>query len=152
MKQTILRISQKDYKNKLNINKIICIAIAVVTVALNVLFCILHKDDNHQTMLILNIVIDIVGCWAMVVVVSFFIVPYSQKLKLYNSKKTLCRGIVTDISSETQNVQGFDCYAVKVGVEQSRILFLPSASIILQIDQQYCFSVVSNIIIEVEYE
>lgn len=87
MKQTILRISQKDYKNKLNINKIICIAIAVVTVALNVLFCILHNDDNHQTMLILNIVIDIVGCWAMVVVVSFFIVPYSQKLKLYNSKK-----------------------------------------------------------------
>ena len=89
MKQTILCISQKDYKNKLNINKIICIAIAVVTIALNVLFCILRNDENHQTMLILNIVVDIVGCWALVVVVSFFIAPYSQKLKLYNSKKTL---------------------------------------------------------------
>ena len=103
-------------------------------------------------MLLLNIVVDIVGCWALVVVVSFFIAPYSQKLKLYNSKKTLCRGIVTDISSETQNVRGFDCYAVKVGVEQSRILFLPLDGIVLQIDQQYCFSVVSNIIVEVEYE
>ena len=85
MKQTILCISQKDYKNKLNINKIICIAIAVVTIALNVLFCILRNDENHQTMLILNIVVDIVGCWALVVVVSFFIASFKAIFSTHNS-------------------------------------------------------------------
>ncbi len=152
MKQTILKIDEKIYSKQLNTRKAICITVAIVTVLLNVLFCFLRNDDNHKLMLALNIVIDILVAWFVYAFLSFAVLPQSRLLKLYKSKRLLCRGVVTEISQEIQRVQQFDCYQVVIGVENPRVFFLPNNCIVLEVGKECQFATASNIIVEVEYE
>ncbi len=153
MQQTILGVDQNVYRKKIKNRTIICIAVAIVMVAFNVLFCLLRNDDNHKTMLALNIVFDILIGWFLIAFVSFAILPQKRTLKIFKRKRTVCKGEVVEISTDTQRVQGFDCYSVSVGVESKRTLFLPNTNEFhLEVGKVAQFFVVSNIIVEVCYE
>lgn len=152
MKQTILNIDKNIFVKRLNFYKFICVTLIFAMISLNVLFCILRNADNHMAMLILNIAVDIIIGWSVVVILSFWVIPQSKIIKLFESKKGKIKGKVISVSDDAVRVREMDCKKVEIECDDRRMIFLPENTISLIQGREYVIGIVSNIIVEVEYE
>ena len=82
MKQTILGMPPALYRQKLRQRSFLCIAVATGTLALNILFTALRTDSNHNLMLFLNIVADILAGLFLLPFISLRILPQKRLLQL----------------------------------------------------------------------
>lgn len=149
MMQTILGTDQQKYSKALKSKKILCIVVAVIAVVLNVVFCLLRNDDNHTTMLILNVAVDLFCAWFVIFFCTFVLPTQSKQLSLYSGVQQSYKGVVTNISTDTQRTFGLDCLSVAIG-DDNRTFFLPdNGHMILEVGKQYVLQVCSNVIVEV---
>lgn len=145
MKQTILGMPPALYRQKLRQRSFLCIAVATGTLALNILFTALRTDSNHNLMLFLNIVADILAGLFLLPFISLRILPQKRLLQLTQQVSETLRITIAEISPLPQRYMDMDCYPVS---GDRRTLFLPVNTLVLTEQNTYTLSVVSNIIVE----
>ena len=145
MKQTILGMPPALYRQKLRQRSFLCIAVATGTLALNILFTALRTDSNHNLMLFLNIVADILAGLFLLPFISLRILPQKRLLRLTQQVSETLRITIAEISPLPQRYMDLDCYPVS---GDSRTLFLPANTLVLKERNTYTLSLVSNIIVE----
>lgn len=145
MKQTILGMPPALYRQKLRQRSFLCIAVATGTLALNILFTALRTDSNHNLMLFLNIVADILAGLFLLPFISLRILPQKRLLRLTQQVSETLRITIAEISPLPQRYMDLDCYPVS---GDRRTLFLPVNTLVLTEQNTYTLSVVSNIIVE----
>ena len=145
MKQTILGMSPALYHQKLRQRIFLCIAVAVVTLALNILFTALRTDRNHNWMLILNIAADILAGLFLLPFITLRILPQKRLLQLTRQTPENLLITITEISPLPQRYMDMNCYPVS---GDGRTLFLPADTMVLTEQKTYALSLVSNIIVE----
>lgn len=148
MKQSVLMPSSWQYREKLKGRKLLCLLTAVVMVGLNVLFTCLRTEKNHALMLIANILTDSLGGCFLVYFIQERILSQEKLYRLTVKPKQTVSGTVSCVSGNTVRYMGMDCLEVTV---DDRILFLPANTITLKTRDTGAFSVVSGVIVEVEY-
>jgi hypothetical protein len=150
MTQTILGMDKNVYTKKIKNRKIICHAVLLAMVLLNILFTLLRSDSNHGLMLFLNIFVDSLCGWFVIYFSSFWIFPQKRLLKIFNSGKSKFRGEIVEISEEMETIQSIICNRVVVGATEQRVVFLPAnGAIVLNKGEIWVFSVASGLIAEV---
>ena len=145
MKQTILGMSPALYRQKLRQRIFLCIAVAVVALALNTLFTVLRTDRNHNWMLILNIAADILAGLFLLPFITLRILPQKRLLQLTRQTPENLLITITEISPLPQRYMDMNCYQVS---GNGRTLFLPADTMVLTEQKTYALSLVSNIIVE----
>lgn len=145
MSQTILGQSPESFKKKLRTRIGFCVASAVLTLGLNILFTCLRTDANHTLMLVANICADILCGFFILYHTQVHIQPKMRLYKLFLRKREVLTGTITYISSVPQRYMDMDCYGVTVN---ERKIFLPANTLALKY-QNYTLYLVSNVIVEV---
>ena len=145
MKQTILGMSPALYHQKLRQRIFLCIAVAAVALALNILFTALRTDRNHNWMLILNIAADILAGLFLLPFITLRILPQKRLLQLTRQTPENLLITITEISPLPQRYMDMNCYPVS---GDGRTLFLPADTMVLTEQKTYALSLVSNIIVE----
>ncbi len=150
MEQNILGTDPQTFEKRIKLSRWICMAVSMTAVGLNVLLCCLRNDDNHELLLTLNIAVDILCVWFLMLYAGVFLSERRRQLKLYKGRWQCLQGCVTEITEETQRNQGFDCRRITVDAgEQRALLLCDNGNIQLQCGKSYVFNAVSNIIVEV---
>jgi len=85
MTLSVLGQSARSYKKRLQLRIGLCIAGLVLTIGLNILFTALRTDRNHDLMLFLNIVTDVLCGFLLLYFLQMHIFP---ELRLY---RLFCR-------------------------------------------------------------
>lgn len=145
MKQTILGMPPALYRQKLRQRSFLCIAVATGTLALNILFTALRTDSNHNLMLFLNIVADILAGLFLLPFISLRILPQKRLLQLTQQVSETLRITIAEISPLPQRYMDMDCYQIS---SDTRTLFLPADTLVLTERNTYTLSLASNIIVE----
>lgn len=124
MKYEILGVSKSEYNKKIMARVIICIAVALVAVILNILLTVFRTDSTHTAFLVINIVADTVAFCFIYFFVSTQILFRKKLYKLSGKTSGLVVGEIKEISNNTQTVNGLECYEVTVEAEGTRKVFL----------------------------
>lgn len=147
--KNILGMAKETFVKKYNKNKTISIALAVVTLVINVALCFLRNDANHKTLLFVNIALDVVVGWFEIAFLEGVLFPQKKLLGFYNKNRSLIKGEVCNVSSKSVRIQGVDCLEVTVGRTQTRKFFVPCLNAVdFTQGQTYQFAVVGNVIVE----
>lgn len=147
MRQNILGASAPIYRKKLIRHSVICVAVFMLTLALNILLTALRTPENHTLLLTVNILLDI-GCgWFLLFFLSTGIIPRVRLLRLMQKEHTKIRATLEKIAPEPVRYMNLDCRRITAG---GHIFFLPAGAIKLTEGQQYCFYLTSNTVVEVE--
>lgn len=144
MTLSVLGQSARSYKKRLRLRIGLCIAGLLLTVGLNVLFTALRTDRNHDLMLFLNIVTDVLCGFLLLYFLQMHIFPELRLYRLFCRNREQLAGTVTAISQSTQRYMDMDCHSVTVN---GRRVFLPAGTMRLQ-NGEYTLFLVSNIIVE----
>ena len=147
MKQTILGQPPCRCKKQLKNKYRFCLMIGLLASLLNVYFTMARTEQNHNLMLALNIVIDIVSGSFLLWYISIHILPQRKMHKLFMREKTAIQGLVCSVENDTVRYMDMDCRRVLL---DERVLFLPAGPLCLQPGKNYTLWVVSNIIVEAE--
>lgn len=83
MTADILRMSCRQFRNRLIFQLAACIFIAVAAIAVNVCLAVFMTDATYTVFLVINIVVDIAAFWAIYSVVAFVTLPRRGLLGLY---------------------------------------------------------------------
>lgn len=148
---TLLNCDTQLYSKKLATRKGIAIAVAVITVILNVLLSVFRTDNTHTAFLVINILADIACGWFEIAWYLFAISMQNKILKLATANAKLTQsvsGTVTDVSEDTQVVSKLQCRRVTVEGDETRIVFVVDGSgIALECGAKYSVTTVDNIAI-----
>lgn len=148
MKQSILTPSPWEFCRKQRLRKLICLLTALTMVGLNVLFTCLRTEENHVAMLCANILTDSVGGCFSIYCVTACVLPAEKLYRLTRRPVQRVHGGIGSIATETVRYMDVDCLELTVG---GRTLFLPAGTIALKVGDTADFSVVSGVIVEVDY-
>lgn len=147
MKQNVIGQSPADCKKVIHRQILLCVAVGIVTLALNVVLTALRTEENHTLMLILNIATDsLVGCFLLYYISG----PLLRRYRLFQLMlrvKTPLSGTVEQIRPQPTRHMFIDCLEVMVA---GRRYFLPTNTMQLQPGQAYRLSIVTNFIVEAE--
>ena len=146
---TLLNCDIQLYRKKLTTRKGIAIAVAAITVILNVLLSVFRTDNMHTAFLVINILADIACGWFEIAWYLFAISIQAKLLKLATANSELAQnvsGTVTSVSGDTQVVSKLQCRKVTVEGEETRIIFVVDDSgIMFKCGVKYSIATVDNI-------
>ncbi len=149
--KSILPCSKETFAKQLRQKQNICITIAVVTVFINLLLCVLYTDQNAALFQWINILLDTFVGWFLFGYLSMEIYPSRKLYSLaIRAEKigTHMRGIVSDISRKTEHNGGLACKAVKVTGQSVRRVYLPTM-LSLNVGDEVRLLICDNIVVEV---
>ena len=145
MKQTILGKPAQAFRQTLRMRTAVCITLAVLTAAINLVCVLARTETNHAVMLWVNILTDILcGCFVLSFA-CFRILPQRRLYALFRKGGVSVGGTVSRVSRSTTRHMDMDCLEVTA---DSRRLFLPAGTITLSEGETYTFRIVSNVIVE----
>lgn len=145
MKQTILEKPAQAFRQTLRMRTVVCIALVVLTAAINLVCVLAHAETNHTVMLWVNILTDILCGFFVLSFAGFRILPQRRLYALFRKEGVSVDGTVSRISNSTTRHMDMDCLEVTA---DSRRLFLPAGTITLSEGETYTFRIVSNVIVE----
>lgn len=147
MKQNILGMSLPACKRLLKRQWALCIAVAVLALALNIVFTAGRNGENHSLMLFLNIAADaLAGCF-LVFYLYVRILPRRRLYRMMCRYRSALSGVPVSIGAQTLRYMDIDCYPVEL---EGQRLFLPAGALRLEAGCFYSFQTVSNMIVEAE--
>lgn len=148
MRKIMIDKSISDFSGMIKKRTVLCIAVGISALVLNLVFTLMRTDSNHTIMLILNIAADIIAGFFITYFASFYILPQKRRLKFSRkAAETIC-GNISKISEKTIRVLGFDCYTVEI---DGRKVFLPDCSVVtLKTGEDVTLGIVMNIVTEAE--
>ncbi len=148
----IIETEETAFRWETRKRQILCLGVAGITLALNLLLTVLRTENNHSILLISNIAADVLCGWF---ILWFWDTKISPRIRI----EALCRGrrlsfrcVVTRVEEGTLRVQGLDCRKLTVTGEEQRILFLPVHMPAPAAGTDCVFTVTGNIILEEAYE
>lgn len=115
-KATILKISYEDYKKNTVLRLAVCVAAALVVLAVNIVLYCCVTEATAALFTVVNIVLDTVCCWAILYYTLNVLHIRKRLLKLYKSSMDNPAGIegkVLSLSSP-QRVYHFDCLTAEL--------------------------------------
>ena len=145
MKQTILGKPAQAFRQTLRMRTVVCIALVVLTTAINLVCVLARTETNHTVMFWVNILTDILCGFFVLSFAGFRILPQRRLYALFRKKGVSVDGTVSRISNSTTRHMDMDCLEVTA---DSRRLFLPAGTITLSEGKTYTFRIVSNVIVE----
>lgn len=149
--KSILPCSKETYRLNLKRKKYICIAVAAVTVLLNLVLCLLRSDGNANLLKWINILLDVIVGWLLFGYASMEILPaqklYSLAMRAEKAGVRL-QGTVSEVSEKTEHNNGLTCKAVKLAGETLRRVYLPEM-ITLHVGDEVQLLICDNIVVEV---
>lgn len=145
MKQTILGKPAQAFRQTLRMRTVVCIALVVLTTAINLVCVLARTETNHTVMFWVNILTDILCGFFVLSFAGFRILPQRRLYALFRKKGVSVDGTVSRISNSTTRHMDMDCLEVTA---DSRRLFLPAGTITLSEGETYTFRIVSNVIVE----
>lgn len=145
MKQTILGKPAQAFQQTLRMRTVVCIALVVLTAAINLVCVLARTETNHTLMLWVNILTDILCGFFVLSFAGFRILPQRRLYALFRKEGVSVDGTVSRISNSTTRHMDMDCLEVTA---DSRRLFLPAGTITLSEGEAYTFRIVSNVIVE----
>ena len=75
MTQNLLGISKDKYLLKLNKYRVFIALAGIFALAINILFLVLHTDENHDVLLTLSIIVTVACGWIITAIVGMIIKP-----------------------------------------------------------------------------
>lgn len=123
------------------------IVLALLTLSVNLLLVCLRNDSNHDLLLWINIISDVLVAWFIVYYSSCILSIKKRKIELFNREQESHEGMVLSVSPVTERYRGFDCYRVKIG-EHSYFL-LDDCLAMLPVGKDIAFHTVDVLIVEV---
>lgn len=145
--KTILGQSTIIYDRQTKKMEITALAIAVIVICLNVCLTILCNDSNHNVLLWVNILLDIICAWGLMFYNAICIAPRKKLRKLLQLPVRELTGTVKSIQEQTTRYMDFDCYAVQIGEE---VLYLiPESAFHIQVNDQVKLQTSAGIIVGV---
>ncbi len=124
MKETLLGMPEGIYRRKTREKLLLCVAVALATVLLNILLAVFRTDDNHSLHLLGNICTDLALGWFLLAYGRLVLTPRYRLYRLASSPSGgTWAGTVVSVSREKEQHEGLAAYRVQVG---ERILFLPA--------------------------
>lgn len=145
MKQTILGKPAQAFRQTLRMRTAVCIALVVLTAAINLVCVLARTETNHTVMLWVNILMDILCGFFVLSFAGFRILPQRRLYALFRKEGVSADGTVSRISNSATRHMDMDCLEVTA---DSRRLFLPAGTITLSEGETYTFRIVSNVIVE----
>ena len=145
MKQSILGKPIHTYRKQLHRRIVLCVVAAFFTLGLNIFLTTLRTDANHNVLLTINIISDILCGIFLLHSIELYIRPQRKLYQLFTRQPEQLTGSVTHISTQPQRYMDMDCYAVTV---DDRKVFLPAGTLTLT-EGHYTIHLVSNVIVEV---
>lgn len=146
MKQTILGTDRAVFQKNIRKNILLCILVFCAVVFVHAACTLGRTEHNHTSMLLANILADILGGSFLIAWLNLCILPQWKFLRLYDLAAQKATGQVLEIGASIIHYIGVDCYEVSL---PNRHLFLPVGTIDLQDGQSYCFRLKGNLIVEV---
>ena len=110
---------------------------------------VLRTEENHNWLMLLNILIDICGGWFIIGYVSLCVLPQKKLLSCLAKGKYYIEGSVIEVSQQSVRYMGLDCCEVHLA---ERRLFLPEDTLSLDAGEKYRFLLCGDIIVEVSSE
>ncbi len=153
MSYYILGTNEKEYKKKTSAEETRCIALLLVTVAVNILLCSLRTEAVHTVFLILNIVTDTVVFSFLFFFINTQIVPRKKLCAVAAGENRGSRltGIISEIAGMTETVRGFACYEVTVETEMTRKVYaVKEGAVPFELTGEATLVLVDNLIVRAE--
>lgn len=153
MSYSILGKTENQYKKSITIRKLISVAVCFVAVLLNILLTVFRTDSTHIAFLLINIFADILVFCFVYFFVSTSIVPRIRLYKLACRKDDgkIFKGEITEISENTETVNGFDCNELTLQTDTALKMFLINGSgVPSDLKGKVKVTVVDNIVVTAE--
>ena len=146
MKENVLGQSPYSYSRHLRRQIVLCVLVCLSAVVLHIVMVFARTADNHNILLLLNILTDYLAAGFLVYYISLRVLPRYRLYRLMLYPAEMLEATVTVVSDYTVRYMGVDCIRVTL---TDRTVFLPQGSLTLQSDRRYTMKLVSNMIMEV---
>lgn len=147
MTQNLLGISGDKYLFKLNKYKVFTMLLGFLAVAISILFLLLRTDENHNTLLVLSIIVTVALGWTIIALVGLVIKPMKQLYELSLRPTECVSAKIERINTEPYRVENFDCFEIYAA--DSIFFLVADGNIRLMEGDTVTLFIASNIITEV---
>ena len=135
-----------DYKKPYVRAVLWCVIPALLTAAINILCLALRTDENHNWMLIVNVLTDWVCGAFLVYFTSCYVLPRKELYRLSRRRREKVQGIIDKVEQQPVRYERLTCVAVYIGQRQ---FFAPEGMLLPKVGETAAFSVAGNVILEV---
>ncbi len=146
--KTALGMGKKEFKRKLNAEIALCVVLGAVVLVLNVLFVMLRTDENHLSMYVLFVSVDIVYGWFLIAFLELSVLPKHRLSELYKGSISKYKGTVSSVSENTVRMRRIDCREIIIGDAEARKFFVPN-TLDIKVGTTVIISVISGVVVEV---
>lgn len=145
--KTILGQSTISYNRQTKMMEIKALTVAVIVICLNIILTILRNDSNHNILLLVNILLDIICVWGLMLYNAICILPRKKLQKLLQLPVRELAGTVKSIQDQTTRYMDFDCYAVQIDDEV--VYFISESAFHIHVNDHVKLQISAGIIVGV---
>ncbi len=135
-----------DYKKPYIRAVLWCVIPALLTAAINILCLALRTDENHNWMLVINVLTDWVCGAFLAYFTSCYVLPRKELYRLSCRRREEVQGAIDKVEQQPVRYERITCIAVYIGQRQ---LFAPEEITLPNEGENAVFSVAGNVILEV---